>query len=356
MSIVSDLSRKAELSGELTPAEIVALLEAHDARELYAAADRVRARYVGEEVWLRGLVEISSYCRRNCCYCGLRSANRKAARYRLTLDEIMACVRQIKAAGLGTVVLQAGEDGGFGSDGLLEIIRRIKAETGLAITLSLGEFEPAVFEEFKAAGADRYLLRFETSSPALYAGLHPEGTLENRIECLRQLKRLGFETGSGFLIGLPGQSLADIAADIGLLKELTIDMIGVGPFIACPDTPLAHAANGSVELTLKVMAIIRLLTRDTNMPATTALGVLEPAARKRALEAGCNVLMPVFTPQDAAKNYLIYPGKAARRSQLENELETLPAFLAAIGRAPGYGPGFRTSTRTECEVSNAGNQ
>lgn len=343
MTTPVELIAKAELSGELTAAEIVSLLALEDAAELFAAADRVRARWVGDEVWLRGLIEISSYCRRNCFYCGLRRGNINAARYRLTPEDILNCVRQVKAAGLGTVVLQAGEDGGFGLERLLELVARIKQETGLAVTLSLGELEPAAYAALKEAGADRYLLRFETSNPAIYAALHPEGTLENRLECLRQLKSLGFETGSGFLIGLPGQSLADIAADIRLLKELDIDMIGVGPFIACPDTPLALAANGSVELTLKVMAIIRLLTRDTNLPATTALGVLAPAARNRALQAGCNVLMPVFTPSAAAENYLIYPGKAARRSQLEIELEALPHDLAAIGRVPGYGPGFRIS-------------
>ncbi len=344
MKTTAQLIDGAEQGGGLTPEEIVSLLAIEDAAGLFAAADRVRARLVGDVVWLRGLIEISSYCRRNCFYCGLRRGNPRAVRYRLTPDEILACARQVKAAGLGTVVLQAGEVG------------RIKAETGLVITLSLGELEPAAYAALKEAGADRYLLRFETSNPHIYAGLHPEGTLANRLDCLRQLKSLGFETGSGFLIGLPGQTLDDVAADIQLLKELDIDMIGVGPFIAHPDTPLAAAPDGSVELTLKVMAVIRLLTRDTNLPATTALGVLDPAARRQALEAGCNVLMPVFTPAAAAENYLIYPGKSARRAQLESELATLPAFLAAIGRLPGYGPGFRTSTRTECEVSNAGNQ
>lgn len=343
MNVIDEICAKAERSGELAPAEIVELLAAADGSALMLAADRVRQLYVGATVWLRGLIEISSYCRRNCCYCGLRRGNSSAARYRLTPDEILECAQQIKAAGLGTVVLQGGEEGDARLGELLELVRRIKAETDLTITLSLGELDFAAYRALKDAGADRYLLRFETSNPKIYAALHPEGTLANRLECLRRLKTLGFETGSGFLIGLPAQTLDDIAADIRLLKELDIDMIGVGPFIACPDTPLAGEPGGSVELTLKVMALIRLLTRDTNIPATTALGVLEPAARRRALQAGCNVLMPVFTPQTAAASYQIYPGKAARRRELETELAALPTDLAAIGRVPGYGPGFRIS-------------
>jgi biotin synthase len=275
---------------------------------LFAAAADVRDRYCGARMVLRGLVEFSSYCGNTCHYCGLNRANGKAERYRLTPDEMVESARLVWDAGIQTIVLQAGEDG-IAAQELADVISRIKGEHDMAITLSVGERPRADYALWKDAGADRYLLRIETTDPALYASLHDGRTVETRLACLDTLQELGYQTGSGFMVGPPGQTPDIIARDIRFLAQREYDMIGIGPFIPHPETPLAHAKTGDLKLTLRTVALIRLTSRNAWLPATTALGSLDQDYRVDALRAGANVVMPNFSPADVKKKYEIYPGK-----------------------------------------------
>lgn len=322
--------------------QLVCLLKAtgDDLVELISAANRVRQQQVGDAVWLRGLIEFSSYCRHNCYYCGLRSGNKSAGRYRLSPAEILAAVRQVAAAGLGTVVLQSGEDAWWTTARLVELVQGIKEQQPqLAITLSVGERSYADYAALHQAGADRFLLRFETSNPQLYAELHPGTTLVQRLECLHHLQQLGYEVGSGCLVGLPGQTLADLANDLLLISRLGLPMVGIGPFIPHPDTPLADATAGDVTLTLKMLAITRLLLPASNIPVTTALATLDGSGRQNGWQAGANVVMPNATPATYWQQYELYPDKAQLGDSLQHNLATLLAQITAAGRHVGQGPG-----------------
>lgn len=320
--------------------------------ELWRRADAARQSAVGHAVHLRALLEISNYCIRLCLYCGLRAPNTCLLRYRMTAGEIAACAAQAAAHGCGTLVLQAGEDEGLTTIWVADLVRRLKAETGLAITLSLGERGPTELAAWRRAGADRYLLRFETSNNQLLTPLHPArpGQQLDRRALLRTLRDLGYEVGSGTMIGLPGQSFADLASDLLLFRELDLDMIGVGPYIPHPDTPLGAAASHkrsaatqvpADELTTyKVIALARLLCPLANIPATTALATLNPqTGYELGLQRGANVIMPNFTPAPYRRAYDVYPGKPAARDDLEHHWDTLTARLAALGRPLGSGPG-----------------
>jgi biotin synthase len=323
--------------------EIVKLLSIDipdDIEGLFLAADRVRTEYVGDEIFLRGIIEFSNHCRNNCLYCGLRRDNLQAQRYRMEDDEILDLVKVIQSRGCSTVVLQSGEDPLYTRERMSRIISRIKDETGLAITLSIGQRPYEDYKAFREAGADRYLLRHETANSSLYADLCPGRTLGERTQCLKWLKELDYEVGMGCMVGLPGQSVADLADDVLLIKEFNADMIGIGPFIAHEQTPLADHAPGDALLVLKMLAVIRLVTRDTNIPSTTALGVLDGPSRKKAFEAGANIFMPVFTPQDYARCYDIYPGKGNVK-KADGAILDFKAFFDSIGRPIGKGPGGR---------------
>jgi biotin synthase len=340
----ADLIEKAVTGIDLSYDDIVRLLSSNgkDTEMLFAAADSVRKEYVGDEVFLRGIIEFSNYCERNCFYCGLRSGNRHLPRYRMTADEIIATAKQIKNMQVPTVVLQSGEDSFFTTDIICLILQRIREETGLIITLSIGERSYEDFQAFKKAGDDRYLLKHETASAELFQQMRPGCKIESRIQCLKWLKDLGFEVGTGNMIGLPRQTLADIADDLLFMKDLDADMMGIGPFIAHPETPLATSPNGDIELTLKVLAIARLITRNTNIPATTALGTLDPNGRLKALQSGANVVMPDFTPQRYKSLYDIYPGRADVGSAAEI-IAKLRQDFTSIGRTILFGSGYRQS-------------
>lgn len=337
--LVEDLA--AERS--FTLAEIEALLSVTEPREtsrLFDAADRVRRECVGNEVHLRGIIEFSNHCVNNCLYCGLRRGNKTLVRYRMGDDEILQAAATAKAAGCPTVVLQSGEDPFYTRERMCSLILRIVDETGLVVTLSVGQRPFDDYEAFRKAGAQRYLLRHETSNPELFARLCPGKDLEQRLACIAHLKGLGFETGMGCMVGLPGQTVRDLAKDILLMKELDADMIGIGPFIPHASTPLGHHKAGEVNMVLKMVAVTRLVTRDTNIPATTALGVLDQNSRLKAFEAGANVFMPTFTPETYAASYEIYPGRGEAR-RVEAASADFRSFIDGLGRTVGTGPGGR---------------
>ncbi len=341
------ISRAAD-TGELDREEIIELLalpEGGDLDRLFAAADRVRRECVGDEVYLRGIVEFSNYCERNCLYCGLRRGNGRLARYRIPDDEIIEAAHRVRDAGIGTIVLQSGEDSWYTRERLCALVSRIKSEAGLVITLSIGERPYEDYAAFKNAGADRFLLKHETASRDLYKRLHPDSVFEKRLQCLSWLSELGFEVGAGCMVGLPGQDLGLLADDILLVKRIDADMVGIGPFLAHPDTPLGEMPDGDAFLTVKALAVTRLVTRTANIPATTALGILDPKGRELGLAAGANVMMPDFTPASYRLLYDLYPGRSAV-TEPEKAIEYIRKYLATVGRSIGRGPGDRPKSRS----------
>jgi len=321
--------------------------------ELWRRADDVRQRHVGGEVHLRGLVELSNHCVRLCAYCGLRAPHTELKRYRMSDAEIMACARQAVALGYGTVVLQSGEDPGLEAGRMASLVRTIKRDTPLAVTLSLGERTDDELALWREAGADRYLLRFETSNRDLYERIHPPrpGTRSDRLAILGRLRELGYEVGSGVMIGIPGQTYDDLAADIELFGRLDLDMIGVGPCILHPDTPLGDPDFCPVvpndeqvpadELTTyKVIALTRLVCPRANIPSTTALATINGRqGRELGLERGANVVMPNLTPPKYRALYEIYPNKACIRETADGCYACLRGRIESIGRRVGAGRG-----------------
>ena len=336
-----DVLKKACLRHELSREEIIFLLENADG-ELFSAADEQRKKHVGDEVRLRGLIEFSNICARTCKYCGLRGENGKLDRYRLSADEIIAFAKEGVRLGYRTIVLQSGEDPFFSRNLVVKIVSEIK-KFDVALTLSIGERPFEDYKAFKDAGADRYLLRIETTDKNLYAAMHPGMSLENRIRCLRDLKKLGFETGSGCLVGLPGQTTDSLADDLLFLKNLDIDMSGIGPFIPNPDTPLAEAVSpfDNFEMSLKVTAVARLLMPDINIPATTATESLRPDGRMIALKSGANVVMPNITQGEYLKKYEIYPGKICTGEEPAQCVNCITAKILAAGRKIASDKGSR---------------
>jgi biotin synthase len=343
--------------------EIVAWLEeTADSRlaELFHRADEVRASCVGDEVHLRGLIEISSHCERQCTYCGLRRDRRALSRYRLSDEEIFDCARLAVNLGYGTVVLQSGEDDGQTADWLTGIIRRLRATTPLAITLSLGERPDDELVAFREAGADRYLLRFETSDPDLYRRIHPDrpGRRSDRLSLLRRLRDWGYEIGSGVMVGIPGQTIDSLASDLELFRTLDLDMIGVGPFLAHPDTPLGvraarsepRQAESSEQMTLKMVALARLVCPRANIPSTTALATIDPTGgREAALLCGANVWMPNLTPVQYRESYEIYPGKACVHDDAQRCARCAAGRIRSLGRRIGVGRGDSPALRARRE-------
>lgn len=286
-------------------------LLAPESSALLREADAVRLRAKGSGVFLRGIVEFSSFCVRNCLYCGLRRANTQVRRFRLEPSTVIRQALAIAARGIGTVVLQSGDDLDYPAEAIAFMVAEIRRRADMVVVLSVGERETWEYELWREAGADRFLMKQETADPELYARLHPGKTLEQRLAALRALKSLGYETGTGFIVGLPGQTAATLARDILLVRELGADMCGVGPFVPQAQTPLAQVPPGSVETTLRVLALLRLTDPGLNLPATTALATLDPRdGQYRALLAGANVIMPNFTPERERGLYRIYDNKA----------------------------------------------
>lgn len=355
------------LAAEMGDADLRAWLTEEDPVQLdrlYCAADAARSAAVGPDVHLRGLIEISNACTRACAYCGISVHNHAIQRYRMGRQEILDCARRAKELGYGTVVMQAGEDPLLTRDFIADLVRAIKFETGLAVTLSLGERSREDLIAWRAAGADRYLLRFESSNPRLYARIHPaahghppvdpQGEVP-RIAMLRQLQELGYQAGTGVMVGIPGQTWDDLVADLHTFERLDIEMIGVGPYIPHPSTPLAHDFDGAAEhglqvpntvlVALKMVALARLLVPDANIPATTAVATLnKETGREDALKAGANVVMPNLTPPAYRALYEIYPDKACVNETAEQCHSCLAARIHSVGRCIGTGPGAAPKT------------
>jgi len=300
-----------------TDYEVVKLLNSRIC-ELTCRADNIRDRYCGNEVHLRGVIEFSNWCIRNCLYCGLRSSNKKLTRYRMRKEEIVESALGGSRVGIKTIVLQSGDDPWYFAETISEIIQRLKERIDVAITLSVGERDYKDYKLWKSAGADRYLLKHETANSLLYSKLHPGQTLKKRIKILGWLKELGYQVGAGNIVGLPGQTVQDLAEDIGLMKELDVDMVGIGPFIPHPDTPLGREKPGTLDMTLKVLAVARIVLKDVHLTATTAVGSIHPWGREKALEAGANVVMPNITPTKYRSLYQVYPNKICINENIEN--------------------------------------
>ena len=300
--------------------------------ELFGEASRVRDEVYGRNVFMRGLIEISNHCRNNCLYCGIRrSALTK--RYRLSPEQILQCCEIGHRLGFRTFVLQGGEDAWFTDEVLCKLIEEIKRRyADCAVTLSLGERGRDSFRRLRDAGAERYLLRHETADAAHYAHLHPaEMSFDYRMQCLHDLRDLGFQVGAGFMVGSPGQSLDTLMKDLEFIESFRPEMVGIGPFIPADGTPFEHERAGSVELTLRLLAIIRLLHPHVLLPATTALGTLHPTGRERAIMAGANVVMPNLSPQDTRALYSIYNNKLSTGSEAAESAADLRLRLQAIG-------------------------
>lgn len=335
--------------------------------DLWRRADETRRACVGDEVHLRALVEISNCCSRDCHYCGIRASRRELARYRMSADEIMACAAEAVRLGYGTIVLQSGDDPGIRRDWMRDLIRRLRRETPLAITLSLGERGAGDLAAWREAGADRYLLRFETSNPRLFRHIHPAlaGRRSDRIKLLRKLRRMDFEVGSGVMVGIPGQSWEDLAGDIEWFRALDLDMIGVGPFVPHPDTPLGRGESAARlppgeqvpndELTTcKVIALARLVCPYANIPSTTALATVNrESGREHGLLRGANIVMPNLTPPQYRCQYEIYPDKACIHETGRQCDACLRARIERIGRRVGRGPGESPNRRRRVEARRA---
>ena len=313
--------------------EFLLSLESHrDILSLFSFADHTREHYCGNGVILRGIVEFSSFCNKPCFYCGLNKNNRSLKRYRLDKEQILDCAGSIRRSGIKTIVLQSGDDDSLDPYWLADVIKEIKDRFCLAVTLCVGEKELDEYRLWREAGADRYLLKIETSSEKLYESLHPGMSFKRRLKCLRLLKDLGFQTGSGNIIGLKGQSISDIADDILFFKSEDYDMVSISPFIPHLKTELKDQAAGSAELTLKALALARIILKDTHLPATTALGSLGEDFRIDALKAGANVLMPNFTPMPYRKEYEIYPGKRCVEEPVGACSSCVSSMVGSIGR------------------------
>lgn len=300
---------------------------------LFALAQQTAQKSFGRQIFVRGLIEFTNYCKNDCYYCGIRRSNKNAARYRLTQEEILECCRAGYGLGFRTFVLQGGEDYFYSDEDIAAIVRAIKAQhPDCAVTLSIGERSRKTYALWKKAGADRYLLRHETANCAHYAKLHPaEMSAKNRQNCLYTLKELGYQAGAGFMVGSPYQTAENLADDLIFLQKLRPQMIGIGPFIPHHDTPFKDEPAGSVELTLVMLAVLRLLFPHVLLPATTALGTLAPGGRLLGIKAGANVIMPNLSPQNVRGKYLLYDNKLHTGAEAAEALNELQREVASIG-------------------------
>ncbi|MBQ4043357.1 MAG: [Clostridia bacterium] len=320
----------------LTQEEYGYLLQNHTPESASLAAELAvthRKRVYGNKIFIRGLIEISNICKNNCLYCGIRAANEFCDRYRLTEEEILSCCREGYALGFRTFVMQGGEDGFFTDERLIPLLRTVKADyPDCAVTLSLGERSRESYEKLFAAGADRYLLRHETADPIHYALLHP-GTMsfDNRMRCLCDLRRIGYQTGCGIMVGSPHQTISHLAKDLKFIETFRPQMCGIGPFIPHKDTPFADKPAGSAEMTCYLLSLVRLMHPGILLPSTTALGSLIPGGREKGILAGANVVMPNLSPMSVRDKYALYNGKLSSGAESAQMLADLGKQMNAIG-------------------------
>lgn len=336
MQTLRNLLQKLKISHSLSFDEWVTLIDGRTPKlseELFAMARDQRHRYYGHDVYVRGLIEFTNYCKNDCLYCGIRKSNRNAHRYRLTKDQILDCCKTGYQLGFRTFVLQGGEDGYFTDERIIDLIHAIKKEyPDCAVTLSIGEKSRASYQAFFDAGADRYLLRHETFDHAHYESLHPPGlTASSRQKCLWDLKSIGYQVGTGFMVGSPGQTAEHLAKDMQFIQQLNPQMIGIGPFIPHHDTPFADQAAGTLELTLFLLGLLRLMLPKVLLPATTALGTIHPKGRELGILAGANVVMPNLSPTDVRKNYLLYDNKICTGEEAAECRHGLEERMQSIG-------------------------
>lgn len=320
----------------LTKREIAEIIRQNTTKpdaEILNAAFAARVENYGKGVYFRGLIEFTDYCRNDCFYCGIRRGNKNAVRYRLTKEQILECCKTGNKLGFSTFVLQGGEDGYFTDKRMCDIIYAIKSEyPECAVTLSIGEKSRETYKAYKSAGADRYLLRHETANGEHYKRLHPaEMSLENRKKCLYTLRELGFQTGAGFMVGAPYQTAENLAEDLLFLKDLQPDMVGIGPFIPHHDSIFAREAPGSVELTVAMLALTRLMLPKVLLPATTALATISENGRNKAFEAGANVVMPNLSPAEVRGSYNLYDNKKASGAEAVQGLEEMKKIVKRSG-------------------------
>lgn len=336
MSKIISLIEKLEKSRILSKEDFCEIIRGHTAEDdsfLFERATAVRKSVYGNKVYMRGLIEFTNYCKNNCYYCGIRRGAKQAERYRLTKEEIISCCEKGYGLGFRTFVLQGGEDPFYTDDMICDIVSEIKADyPDCAVTLSIGEKSRESYERYFAAGADRYLLRHETADNEHYRKLHPtELSPENRKRCLRDLKDIGYQTGCGFMVGSPYQTAEQLAEDLLFINELQPHMVGIGPFIPHHDTPFADKAAGTLEMTLLMLGLVRLMLPNVLLPATTALGTIDPKGREKGILAGANVVMPNLSPQSVRKKYLLYDNKICTGDEAAECVECLKRRIASVG-------------------------
>ncbi len=318
-------------------------IEGKEIEALYKRADTIRHEHMGDDVYIRGIIEFSNICASNCHYCGIRASNKKVKRYTMDTDEILDIAYALAKTAQTTVVLQSGETPGITDDELGKVIRAIKEKTSLSVTISIGNRPYETYRYWRDCGMDRYLLRFETSDALLFERLHPGSTLHDRIACINYLRDLGVQTGSGFMIGLPGETVEILADNILLCRTLDLDMIGIGPFIPHPDTPLGKEKNvyeEKPEMFFKALAALRIFNPQAHIPATTAYDAVFPGkGRDMALMRGANIFMPNSTPVRYKRQYFLYPGKPYVDESPEECTEAALLRIQSLGRRIGKGPG-----------------
>ena len=311
-----------------------------DPSYLFEKAWQTSRESYGDSVYIRGLVEFSNYCKQNCKYCGIRKDNKKVERYHLNKEEILSCIDKGLELGFQSFVLQSGEDFSFTASSLVDIIKSIKQRAPhSALALSIGERDYETYKMLSEAGGNRFLLRHESSNAEIYQNMHPNMTFDNRVKCLKDLRKAGFNIGAGFLVGLPNQTIEDLANDLIFLKELKPEMVGLGPFISHPDTPLKDFESGSLQITYVMLAMVRLLLPYSLIPATTAVSTLNKQGRTMAFRAGANVVMPNLSPDSVKKKYELYKNKAGLKDSSEKALESVKKVITEAGLVPDMGRG-----------------
>ena len=330
------LINKLSNEGILEKEELVQLLSSYSAKDMEFARSMAREtaqKYFGNKIYIRGLIEFTNICRQNCLYCGLRAENGNASRYRLTKEDIIECCRMGYPLGFRTFVLQGGEDPHFDDDLVCDILKSIKKEfPDCAVTLSIGEKSRDTYQKYFDAGADRYLLRHETANAEHYSQLHPKNlSLASRKECLFTLKDIGFQTGCGFMVGSPYQTADTLAEDLLFIHQLQPQMVGIGPFVPHKDTPFGNQPQGSLELTLFLLALVRIMQKNVLLPSTTALGTIHPQGREMGILSGANVVMPNLSPLSVRKKYMLYNGKISTDEEAAEGIEALMKRMKKIG-------------------------